>query len=367
MPWLSDLEKKILISSLGIVVLTLLFAFIHKKSKLIEPIPPFTIPGDDLVVDAQGIINIGEAVAGIGTTTAGAVENTIVTATEGTVNVITTQAMNVLRQLDSTAKFLANKASTAKTSAQSAIRQQVNVVKQQVRDRVRTIKQNIQIEAQRLKAEFVQKVKSKMTFTRFFKYATLLTLLFSKIGRWATKTTQIILMRISNFKTCFIWYALEIIGWILYLPIEFIVWFFCLETWETSFWDMVKEVDCFFNSIMGFHIFYYSDYIRQKCFIPTLPQFPSMGMGGKFSKGGFKKVMKDIFLPVDPNEMAAYVRKGLNEYKETLLNTFEHAGQIDFDQIWQEALSAVDFSDVSELVTGGEQVPDTSDQELSET
>ena len=369
-------EKKIMIGGLGFITLLFIFFIIHKKSKILEgttnvvgtavSIPGINMP--DILPSSimDTVVSIGQSASGVATTQGGAIQNTIVTTAQGTIGTQMTLAMKILASLEAAAKFASSKATAVAGSAKSAIRAEVISLKQKMSDRVRTIKQNIQIEAQRLKAEFKEKIKSKMTFMRFFKYIAILSLFFSKIGKWAVKTTSILLIRISNFKSCFIWYALEIIGWILYLPMEFFVWFFCLQSMEKDFWGMIKEIDCFVNSVIGFHIFYYSDYIRKKCFYPRLPPFPPIGLGGKLTVSSLGNVMKEIFMPVDPADMAKYVRSGLAEYKEKLMESFKKPPNFDVNQIWEEALSTIEFLDVTKINKDGPDVPDTSDEELAD-
>jgi hypothetical protein len=135
---------------------------------------------------------------------------------------------------------------------------------------------------------------------------------------------------------------------------------------EKDFWGMIKEIDCFINSVIGFHIFYYSDYIRKKCFYPRLPPFPPIGLGGKLTVSSLGNVMKEIFMPVDPADMAKYVRSGLAEYKEKLMESFKHPEKFDINQIWEEALSTIEFLDITKINKDGPDVPDTTDEELAD-
>lgn len=71
---------------------------------------------------------------------------------------------------------------------------------------------------------------------------------------------------IVNFPQCFIYYLLEIIGNILYLPIMLIVWAFGMSEIEISMWKMVRDFDNLVNSVAGFHLFKYSNSILNKCY-----------------------------------------------------------------------------------------------------
>lgn len=71
---------------------------------------------------------------------------------------------------------------------------------------------------------------------------------------------------IMNFPRCFIYYLLEIIGNILYLPIMFIVWAFSAREIEIYMWKMVYDFDNLVNSVAGFYLFRYSNSILNKCY-----------------------------------------------------------------------------------------------------
>ena len=71
---------------------------------------------------------------------------------------------------------------------------------------------------------------------------------------------------IVNFPQCFIYYWLEIIGNVLYLPIMLIVWAFGMREIEISMWKMVRDFDNLVNSVAGFYLFKYSNSILNKCY-----------------------------------------------------------------------------------------------------
>jgi len=367
---LDDFEKKIFISGLGIIVLILIFYYIHQKSKLREgsdfvitiplvgAIPiPFTDP-EFWVSTARSIITQVKTSAQI----AGAQATTVAKAAQA-------ESANALRQAQKIAMDrAANLARTTQTSASHAktgIRQKMINYANRVSERANKLREKIMDRKKKLYAEFKAKFKEVTTFRRLLKYGFALSVIFSKIGRWAMKTVTIILLRISNFKSCFIWYLLEIIGWILYLPMEFLVWFFCLKYLEDNFFDMVKDIDCFFNSVMGFHIFYYSDYIRQKCFVPQLPPFPYSTAGGMFSKNGMMKLMKEVFEPPNPAEMANYVNEGLKQYKKELLETFKKPDGVDISEIWAEAMSLSKLMVPGDIKAVGSIPEDDSDEQAN--
>jgi hypothetical protein len=367
---LDDFEKKIFISGLGIIVLILIFYYIHQKSKLREgsdfvitiplvgAIPiPFTDP-EFWVSTARSIITQVKTSAQI----AGAQATTVAKAAQA-------ESANALRQAQKIAMDrAANLARTTQTSvshAKTGIRQKMINYANRVSERANKLREKIMDRKKKLYAEFKAKFKEVTTFRRLLKYGFALSVIFSKIGRWAMKTVTIILLRISNFKSCFIWYLLEIIGWILYLPMEFLVWFFCLKYLEDNFFGMVKDIDCFFNSVMGFHIFYYSENIRQKCFVPQLPPFPYSTAGGMFSKTGMMKLMKEVFEPPNPAEMANYVNEGLKQYKKELLETFKKPDGVDISEIWAEAMSLSKLMVPGDIKAVGSIPEDDSDEQAN--
>ena len=49
--------------------------------------------------------------------------------------------------------------------------------------------------------------------------------------------------RIVGLPNCWYWYALEMLGKLLYFPISCITWFFSLQAPERAFWAMVRKLD----------------------------------------------------------------------------------------------------------------------------
>jgi len=79
-----------------------------------------------------------------------------------------------------------------------------------------------------------------------------------------------------NFPSCFIWYLIEIIGIILYLPIRFVFWIFGLGSIEDAIWSALYEADkwVYLNTgghkdnenCSGYHFLHYPCWILEKCY-----------------------------------------------------------------------------------------------------
>ena len=370
---LNDLEKKIFISGLGIIVLILIFYYIHERSKIREgahvsiPIIGVPIPFSDIpsllpssITDfIKSIIDSVKNSIGFASNQATTVAKAVAAEAKGAARFAAKNAIDLSTKLQARATAVASHAKTA-------IRQKSIAFQQKMHDRKMKLKEKIMDKKKELEKEFNEKMSKLKTYRRVFKVGLVLSLIFKKLTRWALITTKIIIIRISNLKSCFIWYALEIIGWILYLPIELVVWFFCLQPMEQSFWAIVDSFDCFFNGIMGFHIFHYSDYVLHKCFIPQLPPFPYTSAGGLFTKDGLKKQMKDMVTPPDPREMAIYVKHGLDKYKQELLATFTKPPSFDVKQIWEEAMSLIKIDNPNNIDEEGEVPNDDSDTAIND-
>ena len=185
---LDDFEKKIFISGLGIIVLILIFYYIHQKSKLREgsdfvitiplvgAIPiPFTDP-EFWVSTARSIITQVKTSAQI----AGAQATTIAKAAQA-------ESANALRQAQKIAMDrAANLARTTQTSASHAktgIRQKMINYANRVSERANKLREKIMDRKKKLYAEFKAKFKEVTTFRRLLKYGFALSVIFSKIGR----------------------------------------------------------------------------------------------------------------------------------------------------------------------------------------
>lgn len=102
------------------------------------------------------------------------------------------------------------------------------------------------------------------------------------ICEWFVKASKCAFVWFKNFRECFFWYFLEIIGQILYLPFRFIIWAF--DSWfgistpkeiEKQVWKTMHWVSCKCYDYTNFHLIYYPQDVIKKCYGCTAGKFPS--------------------------------------------------------------------------------------------
>jgi len=81
---------------------------------------------------------------------------------------------------------------------------------------------------------------------------------------------------LMNFPSCFIYYAIEILGIILYLPARFIFWLFGMKSIEDAIWNGLYELDKQLylatgghksdDKCSGYHFLHYPCWIVDKCY-----------------------------------------------------------------------------------------------------
>lgn len=81
---------------------------------------------------------------------------------------------------------------------------------------------------------------------------------------------------IVNFPKCYKWYALEVLGLILYTPIAFFYWYFDRTDMEKTMWEHIEDLDCKFHSYTGYHLIHYSSAIVEKCYTCCTDDFPTL-------------------------------------------------------------------------------------------
>ena len=108
------------------------------------------------------------------------------------------------------------------------------------------------------------------------------------IIEWAVTGFMCGLTGIFNLPKCFLWYLLEWIGWVLYLPFRFL--FFLMDKvmkmiikkkgvvdFEHKVWCFLEDLDKFTHkNFNGMHIIHYPDSIVAKCYTCKMPKFPKL-------------------------------------------------------------------------------------------
>lgn len=121
------------------------------------------------------------------------------------------------------------------------------------------------------------------TFGEVFKFFNKIKEVFLYLGavfEWVFNNVKCGITWITNFRFCFFWYFLEIIGKILYLPITFFIWIvrqslgFDLQYFADKFWEYMNNLDCAFFSVAGFHLIHYSKDVLDKCYSCEIGPFP---------------------------------------------------------------------------------------------
>jgi hypothetical protein len=314
-----DIENKILIACLGIGVMTVIFFWVHKRGKNVEgmdsvfaadPMPegPLDITGtvgvtmgvntllSEVAIESDAAINTGMLMT-----------QAEVDTTELTVQAETDTAVMMEQEAADTAQMIANQVKEGEEDRQSAF---VESADNKTLDRVQKVvtvagtaadiaSQSAQLaaaNAQNQTYNMAQTAANATTtgmYTHFWKAGFLAFLAASGIGSWAIHNIEVLIYRVTNFKSCFFWYFLEIIGWILYLPIEFIVWLLCLQELEKTAWKGLDAVDCMIYGVVGFYLFKHSDAVNQKCYSKVFTPFPTLALPFSFDTVG--KYMNDMY------------------------------------------------------------------------
>ena len=362
-----DIENKILIACLGIGVITVIFFWVHKRGKNVEGMAgeaaafgsegPFDITGslamyaagDALLTEA--IIQADEDIDTAMVMTQAEVD-TIAIETQATADtaVIETQAAadttemiaDEVKEGDETRQ--AGEIESSDNKALGRL-EKVDTVASTAADIATQSAQLAAANAQNQTYNMAQTAANATTtgmYTHFWKAGFLAFLAASGIGSWAIHNIEVLIYRITNFKSCFFWYFLEIIGWILYLPIEFIVWLFCLQDFEKTAWKGLDAVDCVIYGVVGFYLFKHSDAVNQKCYSEVFTPFPTLALPFSFDTVG--KYMNDMY---EQNNAVSEVYGGTDQVQATV------------DESTQSAQTAADIalaSDATVVSTIGAQI-----------
>ena len=312
------IEKKIFICSLGIVLITLLcYVVFNRLNRVREPLPIFTFPESLL----QYVLSLSGQIRTIITTIIQFVQKRmtdIKIAANHASAMAKAQANKIELKADAAAKYAAAKADRGLKFSMQKARDAANAAKNSA-ERIAQSAKNRAYQATKEAKENITTTKGiRRTFSFFRKYWKYIAAFFfflSSVGQWCITNVTTLIYRIASFKNCFLWYFLEIIGWILYIPIEFFVWLFCLKDVENMAWDLIKQLDCSFNDVTGFHFMYYSDTVIKKCYSRKFKPFPKMKfdftLKGLEKEGG--KFILDFLLPISPEEAASAAKAGAKE------------------------------------------------------
>lgn len=291
----------------------------------------------DPVAEAEGATTIGAVAAGTAISTVGSAFSstaaagvpieTTNTTIQGTTDKLTTTATSTVTQTSSLAQFIktqlnnikmmmVNLANQARIEVQTAARNAKYAVKERALKAVDDAKNLVK---QMKTFRFWVKVIRKLF--RLLKYGYIVAIIFKNIGLWAVRVIEVLIYRIFHLKDCFIWYFLEMVGFILYIPVEFIVWLLCLKSVENSIWQIIDGLDCMFADLTGYHLIHYSDEILKRCYAIRFPPFPMkllpVDAEGEFTEAALVKFMIQWFMPPTPAEIREVTHLILQAFRET--------------------------------------------------
>ena len=314
----TPIEKKIFICSLGIVLITLLcYVVFNRLNRVREPLPPFAFPENVIQLALSMVGQIRSIITTIISFVGKRMTDIKIAANHASA-MAKAQANKIEVKADAAAKHIESKSDRALKFSMQRARDAANATKNSA-ERIAQSAKNRAYQASKDAKESITTTKGiRRTFSFFRKYWKYIAAFFfflSNVGQWCITNVITMIYRIASFKNCFLWYFLEIIGWVLYIPIEFFVWLFCLKDLETMVWDLMKQLDCSFNDITGFHFMYYSDTVIKKCYSRKFKPFPKMNfdftLKGLEKEGG--KFILDFLLPITPDEAKQIAKAGAKE------------------------------------------------------
>jgi len=297
-----SLEYKTFISILGIIIITFFVYFLFREKPLREGIPPFTIPPDvilpnmltDQVQDGRSQLNF------MATNLKGTVDSlrtnaiTIMQSTQGKVQAAAisakSQATAMKNAIASKATAMKNAASAKATAMKNAAKAEATAMKNAAKAEATATKNTATLDS---KAEMRHKKSSRTTMSTItrvfgiFKKVFLVFAFFGSVFTWCFKNITCGLEMFMNFRQCFFWYLLEIIGQTLYLPIRFLVWILGIQTWEKFTWDKIQAADCAFFDLTGIHVIHYSEYVLKRCYKCNPGPFPKWNIDLKVDLNPF--------------------------------------------------------------------------------
>lgn len=116
-------------------------------------------------------------------------------------------------------------------------------------------------------------------FRKIFDFFNVVVSVFKYLGSvfaWVGEFLIFLVTWLINFPGCFLWYMLQVFGWILYNPIGFLVWLFpyyLTQPHDLFFYTIIPDIDCAVFDLVGFHLFHYSYDVLNRCY-PDYPAFP---------------------------------------------------------------------------------------------
>jgi hypothetical protein len=297
-----SMEYKTFISILGIIIITFFVYFLFREKPLREGIPPFTIPPDviapTMLTNTIQDVKRGFSFAQASITARINATKSQITATKNatsakllaTKNATKAQLTAMKNAAESKAIAAKNAVSGQATATKNAASAQATAMKNAASAQATATKNTAMLDA---KSEMRHKKSSRTTMSTItrvfgiFKKVFLVFAFFGSVFTWSFKNITCGLEMFMNFRQCFFWYLLEIIGQTLYLPIRFLVWILGIQSWEKYTWDKIQAADCAFFDLTGIHVIHYSDDILKRCYKCNPGPFPKWNIDLKVDLNPF--------------------------------------------------------------------------------
>ena len=260
---------------------------------------------------ANQALTVAKSVMTTGLTTAGIMANTAASASAGAAASGTTMMTSGIEQTQSGTEFVVGETSKTTMEGTAKVQRHVNAGVAQTSRATSSIQDSLKQTMIDLKGKMrnqFDKVKQNMGLLKFLRYGIIfVSAVFGYLGKviaWLFKTVKCSLTWFSNFRQCFFWYFLEIIGQIIYLPFRFLIWLltymgiYDLECVERDFWSGVSDVDCFIYSLVDFHLFRYSEEVMEKCYSCNPGPFPLPNLNFGSVEEFVVSVIKEMIIPV---------------------------------------------------------------------
>lgn len=278
-----------------------------------------------LIAGPQSTVAAAEGAVNIGSTNVHGVTDKLTTGATSAVTQASGLAQFIKTQLNNMRMMMINLGNQARIEVQTAARNARHAMKERAYKAIDEAKAKLK---EMKTFRFWLKVIRKLF--RLFKYLFVVVMIFKNIGLWAVRFIEVVIYRIFHLKDCFLWYFLELVGFILYIPVEFVVWLLCLQGVEKSMWSTVDQLDCMFADMTGYHITHYSDNVLQKCYAMQFPPFP-MGVlpaeaAGEITEESMVRFLLTWFMPPSPNEIREVMHLVLVAMRESMPIAVETAG-----------------------------------------
>jgi len=136
-------------------------------------------------------------------------------------------------------------------------------------------------------------------------------------SEYLLKYIECLMKFIKNFYKCAIFYFLDLVGKVIYLPIRIILWFFdhvfgySLYDTESKIWDQMEVINDAFFAVSGFHILHFPKQIREDCYMCKRLKSSALQEKSDDLQTTVKETIPDIM-----NKAGCRIRRGKRQLDE---------------------------------------------------